>query len=217
MLFDEIKKQLIDFTSPCLYGAGDYAEMYFSVLEAMGKTPSKVIITSKNKEFFHNIRIEAAADVCFSEDDIILGAYDGASESAIRDNLKCNNKILILSDEEIFGLYNELVLNSLLHSFSVKNKINNIKPDLQDLKKILVVRLDVLGDIVMTTAFIRELKANCPNAKIDLVVRASNASLFVKCPYISNLIVYDCPGMNGTLSSQIRSQSEIEGRIDSFI
>ena len=217
MLFDEIKRQLKESPSLCLYGAGDYAEMYFSVLEALGRTPSKVIVTSKNKEYFHDVRIETAAEACLSDDIIIIGAYDGASESAIRDNLKCNNEIIVFSDEEIFGLYNELVLNPLLHSFSTKNIYNNNKSDLQDLKKILVVRLDVLGDLVMTTAFIRELKVNCPDAEISLIVRSSNASLFENCPYISELIIYDCPGMNGTLSSQIRAQSEIEGRIDAFI
>ena len=40
-------------------------------------------------------------------------------------------------------------------------------PDFRDLKKILVIRLDVLGDLLMTIPMIRELRRNAPKAQID--------------------------------------------------
>ena len=38
-------------------------------------------------------------------------------------------------------------------------------------RSILLVRLDAIGDMVMTSGFIRELRRNYPQARIDAVVR----------------------------------------------
>ncbi len=56
---------------------------------------------------------------------------------------------------------------------------------------ILVIRLDGIGDAVMTSPFLRELRHNCPNAKITLVVTRELENLFQHCPYIDTVIGID--------------------------
>lgn len=50
--------------------------------------------------------------------------------------------------------------------------------------RILVIRLDGIGDVAMTTPFLRELRRNCPNAEIALVVAEKFKNLVERCPYV---------------------------------
>lgn len=54
----------------------------------------------------------------------------------------------------------------------------------QPLRKILVVRLDEIGDMVLTTPFLRELRRNYPKAEITLVVKPAVYNLVELCPYV---------------------------------
>jgi len=63
--------------------------------------------------------------------------------------------------------------------------------DLSQIKRVLVVRLDEIGDVVMTTPFLRELRRNLPNAWITLVVKPTVYNLVELCPYVNEVLVYD--------------------------
>ena len=56
------------------------------------------------------------------------------------------------------------------------------------LKRILIVRLDEIGDNVLTSAFLRELRRNFPNAVIDLLVKPVVYPIMELCPYIDHAI-----------------------------
>ena len=58
-------------------------------------------------------------------------------------------------------------------------------------QKILVIRLDEIGDFVMTTAFLRELQSTYPKAKITLVVKPLVYNLAKTCPYVDIVHVYN--------------------------
>lgn len=60
----------------------------------------------------------------------------------------------------------------------------------QPIKQILVVRLDEIGDMVLTTPFFRELRRNYPEAEITLVVKPAIYNLMELCPYIDNLKIF---------------------------
>ena len=64
-------------------------------------------------------------------------------------------------------------------------------PALTDIKHVLVVRLDGIGDMVLTTPFLRELRRNLPQAAITLVVRPSVRNLIELCPYTDKVLVFD--------------------------
>lgn len=58
-------------------------------------------------------------------------------------------------------------------------------------KKILVVRTDRLGDVVLTTPALRALRENCPQSHIAIMVSPHTRELLDDNPYIDEVIVYD--------------------------
>ena len=58
-------------------------------------------------------------------------------------------------------------------------------------KAILVIRLDEIGDMVLTTPFLRELRRNHPRAHITLVVKPAVKNLVELCPYCDELVTFD--------------------------
>lgn len=62
---------------------------------------------------------------------------------------------------------------------------------LAGLESILIVRLDEIGDVVLTTPFIRELRRNAPLAWITLVVNPKVANLVEDCPYVDEILTFD--------------------------
>src|SRR2546421_8390252 len=62
---------------------------------------------------------------------------------------------------------------------------------LSQVKHLLIVRLDSIGDVVMTTSLVRELRKNLPTAWITLVVNPRVYNLVEKCPYVDEVLIYD--------------------------
>jgi len=58
-------------------------------------------------------------------------------------------------------------------------------------KKILVIRLDHIGDVLMTTPFIRSLKKHFPCATITMVVKKLTFDTVIHNPYIDEIEVYN--------------------------
>lgn len=58
-------------------------------------------------------------------------------------------------------------------------------------QSILVLLFDAVGDTVLTTGFMRELRRVYPRAYIAALVRPSVAELWEYCPYINERILYD--------------------------
>lgn len=55
-------------------------------------------------------------------------------------------------------------------------------------QRILVVRLDEIGDNVLSSAFLRELRRNLPEAEIDLLVKPVSYPLMELCPYVHRVL-----------------------------
>ncbi len=83
------------------------------------------------------------------------------------------------------------------------------------ISKILVIRLSSMGDVVLTTPFIRVLRNNFPNAKIDFLLNIAFSEIYKFNPNIDNLILY-----NRKLSkSEIKKERGIylkENQIDKY-
>lgn len=58
-------------------------------------------------------------------------------------------------------------------------------------EKILIVRLDAIGDFIWNTPFLRELRWNYPHAYITLVVREQLVELVKSCPYVDEIKLYN--------------------------
>lgn len=59
------------------------------------------------------------------------------------------------------------------------------------IKRILVVRVDLLGDVVLSTAAVRALRRAYPGAQIDMLVQGSSAPILADDPDIARVITFD--------------------------
>jgi ADP-heptose:LPS heptosyltransferase/glycosyltransferase involved in cell wall biosynthesis len=62
---------------------------------------------------------------------------------------------------------------------------------LSDIQRMLVMQLADIGDVVLTSPFLRELRRYYPNAWISLVVQPRMLNLVEKCPYVDAVLPYD--------------------------
>src|SRR5271157_5620018 len=78
---------------------------------------------------------------------------------------------------------------------------------LKSARAILVVRLGEIGDTVLTTPFLRELRRNAPGGWITLVVKPEAFNLVELCPYVNEVVTFDWPvsGQAGTLKGHARA------------
>ncbi len=60
-----------------------------------------------------------------------------------------------------------------------------------DGKKILLVRLDRLGDLIVSTPAMQAVKNTFPHSQVDLLGSSLNRALFKYCDYIDNTYCYD--------------------------
>lgn len=64
-------------------------------------------------------------------------------------------------------------------------------------ENILIVRMDGIGDMVLMTPFLRELRCNHPSANITMLTSPVAFELFEFCPYIDELLMYDWKRIQG--------------------
>jgi len=62
---------------------------------------------------------------------------------------------------------------------------------MSDLNKILIIRLSSIGDILLTTPFIRQIRKVFPESQIDFVIKNKYSDLLENNPHINNLIKFD--------------------------
>jgi heptosyltransferase-2 len=58
-------------------------------------------------------------------------------------------------------------------------------------KSLLIIKLDEIGDFILLTPFLRELRRNSPQANIELIVKPAVYNLAEMCPYVNEVLVYD--------------------------
>jgi heptosyltransferase-2 len=59
------------------------------------------------------------------------------------------------------------------------------------MKKILVIQTAFIGDVVLATSLLESLHQELPAAKIDLLVRKGNESLFQGHPFLQEVLIWD--------------------------
>ncbi len=71
------------------------------------------------------------------------------------------------------------------------NKIKNLKLKIQNYKKILIVRLDRIGDVVLSTPVLKAVREAYPDSHIAFMVAPHARDIADGNPYINEVIVYD--------------------------
>lgn len=82
--------------------------------------------------------------------------------------------------------------------------------------RVLVVRRDGVGDFILTTPFLRELRRNLPNAQITLLVGANVSDLAVMCPYVDAVDTVPLRNLKlGELLDLVKfARARLRGRFD---
>jgi lipopolysaccharide heptosyltransferase II len=68
----------------------------------------------------------------------------------------------------------------------------------EDVRNVLCVRLDALGDVLMTTPALRALKQSAPGRRVTLLTSPSGAEVAALVPEVDEVLVYDAPWMKAT-------------------
>ena len=63
--------------------------------------------------------------------------------------------------------------------------------EISEIRTIVVVRPDEIGDVVLMSPFLRELKRNLPHAEISLVVKPAVRDLVEHCPHVDEILTFD--------------------------
>lgn len=176
-----------------IYGIGNYGEICATILDDLNIKFSAFIVTDDKSYAFHNHKVYSFNNIQkeIGKDDCILLAMKEEFQKEVIDALPdgflggigvLNRSIFIeYKNNEILGVLNELV------------KKYPPKPycGYKDFRKILVVRLDRMGDMVWTSAFFRELRRNFPKAQITALIGEKNFEILKLCPYINGIITCD--------------------------
>jgi lipopolysaccharide heptosyltransferase II len=76
-------------------------------------------------------------------------------------------------------------------------------------ENILCIRLDTIGDVIMTTPALRSLKTSRPQRRITLMTSAAGAAIAPQIAEIDEVIVYDAPWLKAT-APRISSTPEFQ-------
>ena len=102
--------------------------------------------------------------------------------------------------EDLYLTLRNLILGSLC-SFTKTYK----KDDLSDssIKKILVIRLDRIGDMVITTPIFGALKENWPDVQITVMTNPVNKNIVINNPFIDCILIYDRENEHKSFNSRL--------------
>lgn len=63
----------------------------------------------------------------------------------------------------------------------------------KDIKRILVIRLDHIGDLLFATPVFRTIKAAYPEVRLDVLVNRQNKDIVKDNPFVDEIMTYDTP------------------------
>ncbi len=114
-----------------------------------------------------------------------------------------NATIMKSRNRKIVDLYltlRNLILGSL-RSFTKTYSKDDLSTS--SLKNILVIRLDRIGDMVITTPIFRALKENLPDVQVTVLTNPVNKNIVINNPFIDCILVYDRENKHKSLNSRL--------------
>lgn len=125
--------------------------------------------------------------------------------------MKSRNRLI----ENLYLSVRSLALGSLC-SFTNTSKKDDFSGS--SIKKILVIRLDRIGDMVMSTPIFRALKEKWPEDQITVLTNPVNRNIVINNPFIDHILVYDRENKHKSMSDRLLFFRSIrEGNFDLVI
>ena len=120
--------------------------------------------------------------------------------------MKSRNRIIV----DLYLTFRKLMLGSL-RSFTK----TYTKDDVSDssIRKILVIRLDRIGDMVITTPIFRALKEKWPDTQVTVLTNPVNKNIVINNPFIDCVLVYDRENKHKSFNSRLTFFRSIRERV----
>lgn len=89
------------------------------------------------------------------------------------------------------GWVRHLALGAYLRAINRRPEAARSLPDLGSFARVLIVRLDEIGDFVLTTPLLRAVRQSFPALHVSLLVSSKVMALAYDCPYVDEVIPFD--------------------------
>lgn len=203
-MLNEIDTFLERYKKVYIYGCGQYGHVCKSYLEKKSNEFVGFITTSGEGGDSENVcfKAEEVVKSMTSEYGVILAmnshyAKEVLDMRILKDNFVCFDENVV---EQLyyfdFGIYD-----------AERNRFKKVYEG-EPLDNILVVQVEVTyGDMIWSSAFLRELRRNNEKSRITLVINEAHKSLFTKCPYIDEVLLYSNVQRDRVISDALYSQT----------
>ena len=84
----------------------------------------------------------------------------------------------------------------ILRALTKKKKVDF---DIKNSKKVLFLRYDRIGDMIITTPVFRELKQSFPDIEITVIASRTNQAVILANPYVDNIVINNKNNIFGDL------------------
>ena len=91
-------------------------------------------------------------------------------------------------------------VGQVLETYKLRQKIET----LPDIHKILIIRVDGIGDLLNSTPAIALLRENYPSAEITVLARPLNAPVLLGNPHIDRVLVFDRKAQHRRLTARLQ-------------
>lgn len=200
---DEILKELIEKEKDIvLYGTGTYAAGVCVELINAGWRPICFVETNKSRDWLFDIPVYTVPYVMrrYPDANIVMSLDEKYHEEVKHYLAACG-----VTSECIIDMTNSQLKQLADKASSLSTRLINLYSQYLPTKKrlpekdgkIIVFRLDGIGDVVLNTPMLRELRRNHPFSLIVLVVSKHAFFLMKNCPYIDEIYSFD-QGIFGT-------------------
>jgi len=85
----------------------------------------------------------------------------------------------------------------------------NVYREALALKKILIIKISALGDVILSVPSLRAVRKKFPGARIKALVGLASADILRGCPYIDERIVYDPDARDAGLKGLLKTASRL--------
>ena len=106
------------------------------------------------------------------------------AHKVVNTEMKSRNRLI----EDLYLTFRNIALGSLC---SLTRAYTKDDLSVSSIRKILIIRLDRIGDMVMTTPIFRALKEKWPDAQITVLTNPVNQNIVINNPFIDCILEYD--------------------------
>ena len=181
-----------------------------------------LVLASRTPEAFGRVLIEAGSCgvpvVATRVGGVVEVVEDGKEGLLVppKDPAALSEAILrLLKEPELAEEFSRNFREKIEREYSLEKMVERtiqVYQEALETKRILILKLGAVGDVVLVTPSLRAIRRKFPNAKITLLVGRDAFELVQHCPYLDELLTYDRTRKDRGLGGLLRLSSELRRR-----